>query len=307
LLVSAVLAVILIPSASAETIQVYGRRAVTYTSYPNDPTPTAKWVASAQGQDGLNAKGEVTSLQSRAAVRETFGITRVRIYDVTLQQYGGGTWKTVAQNAVDKTNSNSTAYAVSITPKVAYCHTDTSLKRTYRVVQHHGVRRKDGILANRTTVSSSFLARALNSDPGCPTFVGLDVKMVGPSELTVGEAPGEYQLTFLNPAEYGEPIDGPSAVVFVSEDLVVHGGSACAPPGPDTVPGMEGADLVCDLGGRMASGETRSLTLTIEGLTNEHNPNWVRVDFESTTPWAGWDTGSSHEPSVYQYVEVLVP
>jgi hypothetical protein len=168
LLASAVLAAILIPLASADTIQVYGRKAVTYTSYPNDPTPTAKWVASAQGEDGLNPKGEVTSLKGRAAVQETFGIKQVRIYDVTLQRLVNGAWQTVSQRTKDVVNESSRAYAVAYTPTAAYCGFDPSLTRTYRVVQHHGVRRVDNIVANRTTVSKTFTARALWNDPTCP-------------------------------------------------------------------------------------------------------------------------------------------
>jgi hypothetical protein len=168
LLVSAVLAAILISSASAATIQVYGRNLLTYTSSPSDPTPTSKWTAAVQGQDGLNPKGEATSLQGRAAVQETFGIKRVRIYDVTLQRLVNGVWQTVAQRTQDVVNESARAYAVAYTPTAAYCGFDSSLTRTYRVVQHHGVRRVDDLVANRTTVSKTFTARALLNDPTCP-------------------------------------------------------------------------------------------------------------------------------------------
>jgi hypothetical protein len=157
-----------LPTPTASANLAYGRNAPTYTSYPNDPTPTSKWVASAQGDGGLNPKGEVTSLKGRAAVQETFGITRVRIYDVTLQRLLNGAWQTVAQRTTDVVNESSRAYAVTYTPRVAYCRFDPSLTRTYRVVQNHGVRRVDNIVANRTTVSKTFTARALWNDPTCP-------------------------------------------------------------------------------------------------------------------------------------------
>ena len=157
-----------LPAPTASPTIPYGRNAPTYTSYPNDPTPTSKWVASAQGEGGLNPKGEVTSLKGRAAVQETFGIKRVRIYDVTLQRLVNGAWRTAAQRTIDVVNESSRAYAVAYTPTVAYCGFDPSLTRTYRVVQNHGVRRVDNVVSDRTTVSKTFTARALWNDPSCP-------------------------------------------------------------------------------------------------------------------------------------------
>ena len=152
---------------------VLGRNAPTYTSYPFDPTPTSKWVASAQGEhvdDNYVTKPDPNALRGRAAVQETFGIKRVRIYDVQLQQLRGSTWVTVARQATDVVNEASRAYAVSYTPTVKTCWWDDFVA-TYRVVNQHGIRRVDGIVANRTTVSKQFKAPRLATDANCPTGV----------------------------------------------------------------------------------------------------------------------------------------
>ena len=155
---AAVVAVTLAPTASAQEEQpkIYGRNAPTYTSSPTDPTPVSRWVASAQGEDGRSTKGELTHLRGRAAVQEAAGkaggIRRVRIYDVKLQVLRGTSWVTVAHQPNDRWNEASRAYVEQYTPNtVQKCWNDPALTSTYRVVNTHGVRRVDGVIANRTT------------------------------------------------------------------------------------------------------------------------------------------------------------
>lgn len=159
-----------IPASAAVTvIQVLGRKAVTYTSYPFDPTPTAQWVASAQGESvDTNGNGIADSLRGRAAVLEDFGIIRARIYAVRTQALIAGVWTTVQANETDVISEATRAYAISYTPTTRYCGTDPTLTRTYRVLNSHGIRRVDGIVANRNLYSNTFTARALATDPDCP-------------------------------------------------------------------------------------------------------------------------------------------
>src|SRR5215207_6610275 len=102
----AVMAALLLamPAQAAIVVkQVLGRKAVVYTSYPNDPTPTAKWTASAQGElVDTNDNGITDSLRGRAAVLESFGVKRARIYRVVTQAFINGVWTTVQLNETDK-------------------------------------------------------------------------------------------------------------------------------------------------------------------------------------------------------------
>jgi hypothetical protein len=156
-----------LPTPTASATIPYGRNAPTYTSYPNDPTPTSKWVASAQGEGLPDAAGEITQLRGRAAVQETFGIKRVRIYEVTLQRLVNGAWQTVAQRTADVVNESSRAYAVAYTPPKRLCQYGSGT-RTYRVVNSHGVRRSDDVIADRVTYSKNFVSRMVEGDTGCP-------------------------------------------------------------------------------------------------------------------------------------------
>jgi hypothetical protein len=154
------------PAAAGPSFEVYGRNVVTYSSYPTDPTPTSKWIASAQAErDGLTIRG-------RGAAQETFGVKRARIYDVLLQELRAGKWVTVASRAKlpDVVNESSRAYAVAYTPAVKTCWwSGQGYESTYRVVNQHGVRRVDDVVANRTTYSKTFTTLMPATDPRCPT------------------------------------------------------------------------------------------------------------------------------------------
>jgi hypothetical protein len=162
------------PSASAEDgpFLTYGRVAPTLSSPPSSTKPVARWVASAQGEDARNAKGENTALRARAAVQETAGVTRAVIYDVTLERLIDGRWQPTevrrTQDVLSTQPANKRAYAIAYAPQAGKCGFDDDVKRAYRVVQHHAVRRVDGALAKRTVISKTFTARALWSDPLCP-------------------------------------------------------------------------------------------------------------------------------------------
>jgi hypothetical protein len=151
-------------TAAEYATTVLGRKLVTYTS------GTSKWVASAQGEffSAYSPKGEQDALRGRAAVQEKAGLKRVRIYDVKLQRYINGAWQTVAVNLTDKISESASAYAVSYTPPRRVAPFGYGIKRTYRVVNTHGVRRNDGVVVNRTTYSANFQAQVLEDDPLAP-------------------------------------------------------------------------------------------------------------------------------------------
>ena len=162
-------------AAPVAVISTHGRNAPTYTSYPTDPTPTSKWVASAQGEyvdSTPSPKPDGDALRGRGAVQESFGVKRVRIYDVKLQEWRAGKWVTVASrsNLPDAINESSKAFVQAYTPTVKTCWWDDFVG-TYRVVNEHGIRRVDNVVANRTTFSKTFKGPRLATDPTCPTGV----------------------------------------------------------------------------------------------------------------------------------------
>jgi hypothetical protein len=211
-------------ASAAEPVRIVGtlgRNAPVYTSYPNDRTPTSKWISSAQGEVvGTPTKGEPRGLRGRGAVQETFGVRRARIYDVKLQQLRGGVWTTVTQNLTDVVNEASRAYAISVTPERRYCSFEWLVpKRTYRVVQTHGVRRVDGVVANRTTTSKSFQASALDDDPECPPGA-FNAHFGGPNEGVVND-----QMTVgfeSNWVSLGQPVRGVVVGINFEDGLTVE-------------------------------------------------------------------------------------
>lgn len=157
------------PATAADRAVPYGRNAPVLIS-----PPVAKWIASSQGEGVMNAKSEITRLRGRGAVAEKSGVKRIRIYDVKLQRYRNGAWETVAQELDDVTDEGQPAHAQLYTPEKRFCWSDATLKRTYRVVQRHAVRRTDNVVSSTRTVSSkNFVARVWRttptaSSPSCP-------------------------------------------------------------------------------------------------------------------------------------------
>lgn len=172
IIVLTVLAVLLMTAqaqASVVVKETLGRNAPTYTSYPNDPTPTSKWIASAQGESlDTDGNGSADSLRSRAAVFETYGIIRARIQRVETQALTFGFWSTIQTNPTDKVSEATRAHPVQYTSPTLYCRTDPSLKSLYRSINFQAIRRDDNIVAYRTTYSHHYEARMLDIDPRCP-------------------------------------------------------------------------------------------------------------------------------------------
>ena len=159
-----VLGLSLAPAANAATV-VLGRRLVAYTSGP------ASWVASAQGElVDTNGNGINDSLQGRGAVLERAGVLRGIIYSVIVQRNMGTAAAPVWQNAIVQSADvfGGSYIGPSYTAARRLCGTDPTLQREYRVVNNHAVRRVDGLLAARTTLSFRFTTRALADDPACP-------------------------------------------------------------------------------------------------------------------------------------------
>jgi hypothetical protein len=151
---------------------VMGRYAPVLTSIPGSAKPVAKWTASAQGE--LNrfwAKtGEPDGLIGRAAVLESFGVKRARIYDVKILRYleETKTWSVITANGTDAVNEAPTAYAKSYTQPLPLCWNDSGQTRWYQVVSTHAIRRSDNVVTSTRTVKSDFFAAPLlASDPLC--------------------------------------------------------------------------------------------------------------------------------------------
>jgi hypothetical protein len=207
--------------AAPYVIQTLGRNVVTYTS------STARWTASAQGEvidkEG-SGKIEPNALRGRAAVQEqgTTAIRRVRIYDVYLQRYVNGAWQTVARNATDKVDERAQAYAVSYTPPTRrLCWIDKSLRRTYRVVNSHGIRRSNGVVVNKTTTSKSFSTYALDDDPACPRGL-LTAYVAGvPGQIALND-PQAVQVDFSYYSTLGAAAENVVARMNFGDGLVVQ-------------------------------------------------------------------------------------
>jgi uncharacterized repeat protein (TIGR01451 family) len=170
-LLAAVSLATLIPTAGAAPVvkQVLGRNAVTYTSYPTDPTPTSKWASSSQGEFvDTNGNGIADSLRGRGADLEDFGIIRFREDYVRLQVLRGSTWETRLANETDVVTAQARAYGIIYTPPGLVCRTDPTLTDTYRVQHSVLFRRSDNVVGRRTLNSHTFTARLLATDPACP-------------------------------------------------------------------------------------------------------------------------------------------
>jgi hypothetical protein len=271
----------LAPPASAVVIvdKVVGRKVVTYMS------GAAKWTASAQAEiidPNYVTKPDPDHLRGRAAVQETTGISRVRIYDVKLQQRGkDGVWRTVAQNLTDAVNSSARAYAKSYTPPVEFHPFGDRVLRRFRVVNHHGVRRSDGAVANRTTVSSEFLAAALVNDPDVPDGELSSDVYLGETPWQEPGAPHEMIFEFSwVPAFYPDqgPAEGVSARVIFSPGLHVDS------PGEgftldETTPDPN--DYIRNFGTVTDVNIFATATFTV---TPESGGQWISADLSTTTP-----------------------
>ena len=226
-LLTAALVTTIVPTAAAqeqEPIRKFGRNAPTYNSPYNAKVPTSRWVASAQGEDAYNAKGERNSFRGRAAVQETFGIKRVRIYDVMLQRWFAGKWRTALYEPRDKVSDIPKAYAVQYTPKEQTCWTKPTLTRLYRVINYHAIRRVDDVVTERTTYSKNFTAPALYSDPSCPKITQLVAVITGPDFISQGEHGNFFVVNLTTEGLDGKLPEGvynTTAKVVFSEHLVV--------------------------------------------------------------------------------------
>jgi uncharacterized repeat protein (TIGR01451 family) len=303
LLASAVMATIIPAASAAEFITIHGRRAVVHTSGATSTHgPTAKWTATSYGEHHRDTKGEDVYLRGRAAAAETFGVKRAWVSDVKLQAYIGGVWKTIAHNPKDVIDGRETAWAVQYTPKARYCPTNEALRRTWRVVNSHGIRRsRDNVIVNRVSYSHNFVAPAPTRqfDPTCPNFTQLDASVTGPEQLTVGEK-AEYTIRFENPAQYGESAPDPVASVTIDDGLVGTevGSDVCEP-----MVFEEDYDWVtfnCDLGETFEPGDVRTMTWELEAVAAKDHQS-IFVAFESETKsWATPDF-------VTHGIEVLPP
>jgi hypothetical protein len=279
-----------------------GRKAGTFTSYPTDPTPTSKWVASSQGElvDTNGGKMEIDSIRGRGAVQETFGLRRARLYEVRMEAYIDGKWTTVLTNAAkpDVISDATRAYAVGYTPVGKLCWSDHAFKRTYRVLNIYGVRRSDNIVANRTLYSSNFVAPGLLSDPGCKSTV-LQSSGSGPDEMNVGDTI-ERTFTVTNPTSWegmaNDAIPDVKMHIGVSDglkatEIVPAGSSPKCVAAPPNNPDQD--DWICTFG-PLNPGSSVSVKMNVEALAPGEF-QWWNVTPSSSATWVamdGWGHGN---------------
>jgi hypothetical protein len=280
---TAVIALALPASAAPAPPQVLGRRAVTYTSYPNDPTPTSKWVSSSQGEFiDTNANGIRDSLRGRGADLETYGIIRFREDYVRLQVNRSGSWVTRLARETDVVTAQARAYGIIRTPSALVCRTDPTLTDTYRVVHSVLFRRSDNVVGRRTLPSATFTARLLASDPRCPetpppppppptTAADLDVAVTDSPDPVQHNQRLTYTVVARNTGD--ATASGARLVIDTDERLSTYtlesvpAGTTCAIT-TDIDPGTPELDegVICDIGA-LSAGE--SAMIRVSGVATE--------------------------------------
>jgi Domain of unknown function DUF11 len=165
--------------APAQTVfpvkTVLGRRVVYYTA------GTAAWHASAQIQYvDTNGNGIADAENSRCAVLEDAGISRVRVTNCLQQQKvdtnGNNIPDTWVNRMVNDIDAVGASFAASLTPTVGFCRANPALQRWMRARNFHVVRRaSDSALFYRSLFSRETRARALNDDPGCKPSADLAI------------------------------------------------------------------------------------------------------------------------------------
>jgi uncharacterized repeat protein (TIGR01451 family) len=161
----ATLAVAVSGSTAPVVTEVLGRRVVYYNHF-GDPF-AGRVQASAQGQVlDTNGNGLPDSLQGRGALLEVRKVRRIAIYNLTLQVFRAGAWRTAVNNPIDVVSPGQPAYVKQLTAPARLCAYSTP-DRLYRVVHRDGIRWDDGTLGTRTTVSNEFTWRMLSNDPEC--------------------------------------------------------------------------------------------------------------------------------------------
>lgn len=296
---TAVIALALPASAAPAPTQVLGRRAVTYTSYPTDPTPTSKWVSSSQGQFvDTNGNGIRDSLQGRGADLETYGIIRYREDYVRLRVLRGGVWVTRLARETDVVREQPTAYATILTPTALVCRTDPSLTDTYSVVHSVLFRRSDEVVGRRTLVSNTFTARLLASDPACPETpppppaASADLEVTVPTINPPSPLHNESFTAAVRVVNNG-PSPAAGVAVTIDTDDRIAGRTADIPGGtctntdlnPDPAAVNEG--IVCTLG-TLDSGEVA--LISVHGTATTPGTYTVTATTTSTSSYADTDT-----------------
>jgi hypothetical protein len=223
--------------------QVIGRRLVSYS------VGSASWQASAQIQHGdTNGNGLIDSADGRCAVKETAGLSRVRItacaYQEKIDTNGNSVPDTWVNRLVNQTDVAAASFAVSLTPSQRLCFANPNLRRPHRVRNFHVVRRSsDSALFYRTTNSFEVLTRALADDIGCKSSADLAVSktfvdiqdpeggdVVGPIaavddtfqyRITVTNPTGGATATFVTvaddyPADLDDPVPGPGCTIDIN-------------------------------------------------------------------------------------------
>jgi hypothetical protein len=275
------------PPLTGTVKQVLGRQVATYTSTPTDPTPVSKWVASAQGETvDVDNDGVADGLRGRAAVQESFGVRRARIYatKTRIDARIGGVWRTVDTSRADVVNEAPRAYAVAYTFGQYFCAGNPD--RTYRVVDSHAVRRDDGVVAYRTTVSTAFVAPMLLSDPECK-WAELSATVWGPTELARGEK-ATYTATFEARGYADGTMENTAKRVNPSDDLIIDRIDSPYYHPDDTTPDPN--DWVDD--NATWDYVNGSEDIGIEVIGGTAGPQTIEGSYTSTSPWAraGSDT-----------------
>jgi hypothetical protein len=154
------------PNPNHHVVQVLGRQLTLYSHF-GDPNRGAV-IASAQGElIDTNGNGLADSIRGRGALLEDHGVIRFRMYSISLQRNVDDTWRTVASDPDDVVSANNPAYLVNYTFRAGYCVGSRPIVE-YRVVHHDAIRWDDETVGTRTTVSDTFTARLVKSDPDCP-------------------------------------------------------------------------------------------------------------------------------------------
>ena len=154
------------PNPNHHVVQVLGRQLTLYSHF-GDPNRGAV-LASAQGElIDTNGNGLADSIRGRGALLEDHGVIRFRMYSIRLQRNVDDTWRTVAADEDDVVSANNPAYLVNYTFRAGYCVGSRPIVE-YRVVHHDAIRWSDETVGTRTTVSDTFTARLVKSDPDCP-------------------------------------------------------------------------------------------------------------------------------------------
>ncbi len=155
-----------VPDPNHVVVQTLGRRVVSYAHYGNPDLGLV--TASAQGElVDTNHNGLADAVRGRGALLERHGVQRFRFYSVSLQRVLADTWITVAADNLDYVSANQPAYLPDYTPAASYCVGFRPIL-TYRVLHRDAIRWDDGTVGTRTTVSDTFTARMVKSDPDCP-------------------------------------------------------------------------------------------------------------------------------------------